>query len=640
MRLSALELCAGGGGQALGLEAAQFECIGAVEIDPYCCATLHMNRPSWKIIQGDLREFKGSPYRGIDLVAAGVPCPPFSIAGKQLGGADERDMFPSALRIIKEAAPRAVLLENVPGFASSKFIDYRHNLLTKLNRLGYKADWRVIQAADYGVPQLRPRFVLVALRPDDWEYFLWPEPVSKTRTVGPAIKDLMEANGWLGIDNWVHKADRIAPTVVGGSKKHGGPDLGPTRAKRQWRDIGIDGMGLADNAPGADFDPEGLPRLTVRMVARIQSFPDDWQFSGRKTAAYRQVGNAFPPLVAKAVGDSIEMALRRQSQAFMSPRQTTAGIQLFEHQPEWQKLMRSKSHSSSNVAEGKKKMKPLIQTERRKLHQALLQDVLTIGPSNVPSIADKGNSASIQIAAGILNQIGTAARGEKIAGQTAGNLFEAICASYLESTFLSLHHLRPGEWRIMRLSQGDRIGITRYEQYAHLSAIAEACKEKPELSAMLGTDYIICPDIVIIRQPVPDEVINHPRQIVSDKISLLTSLRLKNQGLPLIHASISCKLTLRSDRAQNARSEALNLIRNRKGRAPHIAVVTAEPLPSRLASLALGTGDIDCVYHFALPELQQAVAQIGHDDSKEMLKIMIEGKRLRDISDLPLDLAI
>jgi DNA (cytosine-5)-methyltransferase 1 len=310
MKLSALELCAGGGGQALGLEAAKFDCAGAVEIDSHCCATLRANRPSWNVIQGDLREFKGNPYKGVDLIAAGVPCPPFSIAGKQLGGEDERDMFPSALRIIKEAKPRAVLLENVPGFASAKFIAYRHDLLKKLGRLGYKADWRVIQAADYGVPQLRPRFVLVALRADDWQHFLWPEPDGKVKTVGPTLRDLMGANGWLGIDHWVQKADRIAPTVVGGSKKHGGPDLGPTRAKQQWRNMGVDAMGIANHAPDADFDVDGLPRLTVRMVARIQSFPDDWEFSGRKTAAYRQLGNAFPPLVAQAVGKSIAQALR------------------------------------------------------------------------------------------------------------------------------------------------------------------------------------------------------------------------------------------------------------------------------------------------------------------------------------------
>ncbi len=640
MSLLALELCAGGGGQALGLELAQFECIGALEIDPHCCATLQMNRPSWKIIQGDIREFRGHPYSGVDLVAAGVPCPPFSIAGKQLGGADERDMFPSALRIIREVEPRAVLLENVPGFAASKFSAYRHDLITKLNKLGYKADWRVIQASNHGVPQLRPRFVLVALRPDEWEYFLWPEPTDETRTVGPEIRDLMGANGWRGIDNWVIKADRVAPTIVGGSKKHGGPDLGPTRAKLQWRKMGVDAMGIADNAPDSNYDLDGLPRLTVRMVARIQSFPDDWKFSGGKTAAYRQVGNAFPPLVAQAVGESISRALHRRPRSLPLPKQANSGIRLFENQLNWRKLNRSKSNSSSNLTGKKMKTKALIHVARTELHHALLREVITIGPSRVPSIADKGNTASIRIANAFLSQIGTIARGEKIAGQTVGNRFETLVTSYLESTFLKLCHLRPGEWQIIRLSQGDRVGIARYEQYAHLSAIAEVCKSKPELSTMLGTDYIICPDIVIVRLPESDKVINQPGTIVDDITSRLTSLRSKNQELPLIHASISCKLTLRSDRAQNARSEALNLIRNRKGRVPHIAVVTAEPLPSRLASLALGTGDIDCVYHFALPELQNAVADIGHDDSKEMLNIMIEGKRLRDISDLPLDLVI
>jgi DNA (cytosine-5)-methyltransferase 1 len=640
MRLKALELCAGGGGQALGLESAQFDCVGAVEIDPNCCETLRLNRPSWNILQCDLREFKGGAYSGIDLIAGGVPCPPFSIAGKQLGGADERDMFPSALRIIKEASPRAVLLENVQGFASSKFNFYRHDLISKLSKLGYKADWRVLQASDFGVPQLRPRFILVALRPCDWEYFLWPEPIGDVKTVGPVLKDLMGANGWLGIDRWVQKADKIAPTVVGGSKKHGGPDLGPTRAKRQWREMGIDAMGLADNAPDADFDPNGLPRLTVRMVARIQSFPDSWEFSGRKTAAYRQVGNAFPPLVAKAVADSIARALHRQAHIIESPKRVNAGMRLFERQANWKKVKHSNKRYSSKREGGRMKANALIQNARLELHHELLRDVLTIGPSRIPSIADKGNSASIKIANEMMSQIGAAAKGEKLAGQTAGNRFEAICTSFLEKTFLKLNHLRPGEWKIMRLSQGDRIGITRYEQYAHLSTIAKACESNPELSAMLGTDYIICPDIVIVRHPEPDATINQPESIVDDKSALLASLRLINGGLPLIHASISCKLTLRSDRAQNARSEALNLIRNRKGRVPNIVVVTAEPLPSRLASLALGTGDIDCVYHFALPELRQAVDQTGHDDSKEMLKIMIDGKRLRDISDLPLDLAI
>jgi hypothetical protein len=282
----------------------------------------------------------------------------------------------------------------------------------------------------------------------------------------------------------------------------------------------------------------------------------------------------------------------------------------------------------------------LLQTARKQFHQNLFQNLLTLGEKGIPSIADKKNGVSIRIAKAIYDQLGAALSADKLAAQTAGNEFEEVCSSFLETTFSQLGHLRPGSWSIYRIKQGDRVGIARFEQYAHLSAIADACKTNSLLSSMLGTDYIICPDIVVIRQPESDTKINLPANFVDDTAALHTSLRSSNGGLPLIHASISCKLTLRSDRAQNARSEALNLIRNRKGRVPHIAVVTAEPLPSRLGSLALGTGDLDCVYHFALPELQQAVAAEGNEDSQEALNIMVEGKRLRDISDLPLDLAI
>ncbi len=281
----------------------------------------------------------------------------------------------------------------------------------------------------------------------------------------------------------------------------------------------------------------------------------------------------------------------------------------------------------------------LMQAARRRFHQQLFEHLLTVR-DGIPSIADKKNGASIRIAKAIVEQLGQAVNADKLAAQTAGNEFESICADFLEATFLKLQHIRPGDWEVIRIGQGDRIGIARYEQYGHLSAIAEACKGNTVLATTLGTDYFICPDIVIMRHPEPDERINEPEVLVDDSIARHTGLRARNGGLPLIHASISCKLTLRSDRAQNARSEALNLIRNRKGRTPHIAVLTSEPLPSRLSSLALGTGDIDCVYHFALPELQQAVEAEGNEDSQESLKIMVEGKRLRDIADLPLDLAV
>lgn len=306
---SSLEICAGAGGQALGLEKAGFEHAAAVEIDQHAAATLRLNRPRWDVLNSDVRELNGRDYRGIDLFAGGVPCPPFSVAGRQLGRDDERDLFPTALRIVEESRPRAVMLENVPGLATAKFLSYRQELSAKLERLGYIPQWQVLNASNFGVPQLRPRFILVALRPDDARRFSWPTPLSTTRTVGEALRDLMASRGWPGAFEWAQAANAVGPTLVGGSKLHGGPDLGPTRAREAWMQLRVDGRGLADAPPSADFPVDGLPRLTVRMAARIQGFPDDWEFSGKKTASYRQVGNAFPPPVAAAVGKAIRDAI-------------------------------------------------------------------------------------------------------------------------------------------------------------------------------------------------------------------------------------------------------------------------------------------------------------------------------------------
>jgi len=309
--LSSLELCAGAGGQALGLEMAGFTHAGLIEIESPACATLRLNRPNWNVIEGDLHHFDASAYRGIDLVAGGVPCPPFSKAGKQLGAADERDLFPQAIRIVDECRPRAVMLENVRGLLDAVFADYREKVEKQLKKLGYTPGWRLLNASDYGVSQLRPRVVFVGIRNDLASRFSWPQPLhTNPPTVGELLHDLMAENNWCGVARWRANANTIAPTLVGGSKKHGGPDLGPTRAKRAWAALGVDGMGLADTAPARDF--VGMPRLTPRMTARLQGFPDNWQFSGRKTAAYRQIGNAFPPPVAAAVGRQILAALSMQ----------------------------------------------------------------------------------------------------------------------------------------------------------------------------------------------------------------------------------------------------------------------------------------------------------------------------------------
>ncbi len=307
--LNSIEICAGFGGQALGLEMAGFHHVALIEYEKDYCDILAKNRPCWNVLCEDVKNFSGLSFRGkIDLFAGGVPCPPFSIAGKQLGSADERDLFPEAIRLIGEIMPRAVMLENVRGFLSPSFDEYRHFILSQIENLGYNVQIKLLNACDFGVPQLRPRVVIVGIRKDIKKDFTYPSGnKSQTKTVSDTLADLMGANGWLGLETWKNQATDIAPTIVGGSKKHGGPDLGPARARKAWAELGINGAGIADYPPEKDFI--GMPKLTPRMVARIQGFPDDWKIAEKKTKACRMIGNAFPPPVAKAVGLEIRKVL-------------------------------------------------------------------------------------------------------------------------------------------------------------------------------------------------------------------------------------------------------------------------------------------------------------------------------------------
>lgn len=287
----------------------------------------------------------------------------------------------------------------------------------------------------------------------------------------------------------------------------------------------------------------------------------------------------------------------------------------------------------------KNKKLSVINEARINFHKSLLKSVLTIDGKGVPSNADKDQKSSVLYAKSIAEQLKTEV-GERLAGQSSGHQFEQIVAAFIQETFTKLHHLRPGKWQIFQVGSRNRLKIAEYSQYEHLILLQNATKDKPELAASLGNDYTITPDVIIARERETDEFINSEALIIDNDLALLSDIRLSNGKSPILHASISTKWTLRSDRAQNARSEALNLIRNRKGRLPHVIVVTGEPTPSRLASIALGTGDIDCVYHFALNELKKAIKESGNDEALNMLQIMIDGKRLKDISDLPLDLAI
>lgn len=285
------------------------------------------------------------------------------------------------------------------------------------------------------------------------------------------------------------------------------------------------------------------------------------------------------------------------------------------------------------------KAEPFIQTARADFHKSLLQSLLTISAAGVPSNADKDNRTSVAIASGIASRL-QAETGLRNAAQTSGTQFEDLVSKFVRATFLRLPHLRPGNWDVRQVGNRNRSEIARYAQYAHLVALQEAAAGNPALAASLGNDYTITPDVIVTRALENDDAINAPEYLVDKIVARRADLRTGEGKSPLLHASISTKWTLRSDRAQNARSEALNLIRNRKGRQPHIMVVTGEPTPSRLSSLALGTGDIDCVYHFALDELTDSIRALNNSEAEDMLGIMVEGKRLKDIADLPFDLAV
>lgn len=284
----------------------------------------------------------------------------------------------------------------------------------------------------------------------------------------------------------------------------------------------------------------------------------------------------------------------------------------------------------------------LILSAREQYHKRLIeQHVLTITADGVASNADSSNMPSRSIAKIVAEKLGAEIAG-KVKGQTAGTLFEQITMQFLSDTFPKLQHLRPGDWTVLNLGNQSAIKTSDFAQYEHLSYLAEIVNNNRQLSTMLGNDYMVAPDIVVYRNLYEDAEINVPGPVITDDICRMADLRKKNGGKPILHASVSAKWTMRSDRAQNSRTEALNLIRNRKGHLPHIVVVTGEPLPSRLASLALGTGDLDCVYHFALYELLDAVREYGkqgREDIIDTLENLIDGKRLKDISDLPLDLS-
>lgn len=291
-------------------------------------------------------------------------------------------------------------------------------------------------------------------------------------------------------------------------------------------------------------------------------------------------------------------------------------------------------------------MEALIANARFHFHKKLFEtNTLTLTTAGIASNADTSSRGSKAISRKIVDilveeQHHAVSTVDKISGQTLGKQFETLTMEFLRETFPNLQNLRPGNWTILQLGNNNKLKTSDFAQYEHLAYLNTLTTQNAQLAAALGNDYLVAPDVVVYRNLYEDSEINAMQHIVDDKTCKMADIRKSNGGKPILHASVSAKYTMRSDRAQNSRTEALNLIRNRKGHLPHIVVVTAEPMPNRLASLALGTGDIDCVYHFALYELIRAVKEVGSEDALETLETLVQGKRLKDISDLPLDLSV
>ncbi|MEY2228576.1 MULTISPECIES: DNA cytosine methyltransferase [Streptomyces] len=318
-RLTSLELCAGAGGLTLGLEAAGFDPIALLDTKPDSCATLRGNRPDWTVLEQDLRDFLPSDRpdlfaedTAVDLLAAGLPRLPSTASTMRKNADEERYLLKATIWLAQAALPRAVLVENIPGLAlADVYAPTRQWVEENLREVGYRSSWGVLNACDFGVPQQRPHGFLVALRDPEFGRFSWPEPSGlPTRSVGTVLYESMARRGWPGAAAWARRADEPAPTIVGGSDKRGGPDLGPTGSKRAWERLGVNGGGIGDDVPDASAPDDLFPKLTVPQVTCLQGFPADWVPAGRKTSSYRQIGNACPPPVASAVGRALAVALR------------------------------------------------------------------------------------------------------------------------------------------------------------------------------------------------------------------------------------------------------------------------------------------------------------------------------------------
>ncbi|AZP18107.1 DNA cytosine methyltransferase [Streptomyces aquilus] len=319
--LTFVDVCSGAGGLALGLERAGFEPRLLLDEDDDACRTLRANRPHWNVLQADLLDFDPSEHpesRDVDLLSAGLPRVKSNATAARAESGSEERLLKAAVYLAHAIGPRALLVENVPTLAhSDRFRGFREFARAELEHLGYEFSWFVLNAADFGVPQDRKQGVLVAIKRHWFPSFQPPSPtVTHHVSVGEALVESMRSRGWKDADQWAAQASVVAPTLVGGSKNRGGADLGLAGTKRKWERLGVNAHSLGNEIPGSGFEwaPElgrdGMVRLTVDQTAVLQSFPEDWRITGRKTARYRQIGHASPPPVGEALGRAIARALR------------------------------------------------------------------------------------------------------------------------------------------------------------------------------------------------------------------------------------------------------------------------------------------------------------------------------------------
>ncbi|MEU4167577.1 DUF6339 family protein [Streptomyces sp. NPDC026665] len=314
-RLSSVEVCAGSGAQALGLERAGFDPVLLIDSKADACFTIDLNRPGWDVICIEVADFHPDmrpETRGVDLVSGGLPRVKSSATTGRSEDTEERGVLRAVMGLIREIAPKAVLLENVPDLVESPAFEIDRSWIeAELGNAGYRWSWRVLNASDFGVPQNRSSGFLVALKDPYFSRFAWPEASTlRPPTVGQALGPSMAADGWPGAEQWIKGADRIAPALVGGSDRRGGADLGPTGSKKAWASLGVNGNSLGDAPPDSSFPADGQPKLTVEQAATIQAIPAEWRFFGGKTSRYRQIGHAMPPPLATAVGQAVATALR------------------------------------------------------------------------------------------------------------------------------------------------------------------------------------------------------------------------------------------------------------------------------------------------------------------------------------------